>query len=244
LFEGRDNGTVNELKAFVEACMADYDLEGWTAPDLINSDDINFAAKNPGKSGHGSIHNAVAGDRLEVEQSQPLAEWNETQIDTCVHHLFEAQVERSPDIIAAVFPGTARDLLGKSGRRGEEQLTYRELNQRANQLAHHLQTLGVGPEVLVGLCVERSLEMVIGLLGILKAGGAYLPLDPDYPRERLTMKLTDAQHLVLLSQSHLLDAQLTISLFRWDHRDSKPNHSALTIVWPTHWARLPPHKGS
>ena len=83
----------------------------------------------------------------------------------CVHHLFEAQVERSPDDIAAVF--------------GEEQLTYRELDRRANQLAHHLQTLGVGPEVLVGICVERSLEMVIGLLGILKAGGAYLPLDPQ-----------------------------------------------------------------
>jgi amino acid adenylation domain-containing protein len=212
LFEGRDNGTVNELKAFVEACMADYDLDGWTAHDLINSDDINFAAKDLVKSGHGFTHQAVAEDRLAGEREQLLVESNATQTDhypaeKCIHHLFEEQVERSPGNIAAVFPGTARDLSqrDKSGRCGEEQLTYRELNQRANQLAHHLQTLGVGPEVLVGICVERSLEMVIGLLGILKAGGAYLPLDPNYPPERLALMLTDARPLVLLSQSHLLD---------------------------------------
>jgi amino acid adenylation domain-containing protein len=195
LFEGRDNGTVDELKTFVETCMADYDLDGWTSPDLINSDDINFVAKNSGKSGHSFTHKAVAEDSLVAERHQLLVEWNDTQTDTptdkCIHHLFEEQVERFPDNIAAVF--------------GEEQLTYRELNQRANQLAHHLQTLGVGPEVLVGLCVERSLEMVVGLLGILKAGGAYIPLDPNYPPERLAMMLTDAQPLVLLSQSHLLE---------------------------------------
>ncbi|HSJ85610.1 MAG TPA: 4-hydroxyphenylacetate 3-hydroxylase N-terminal domain-containing protein, partial [Anaerolineales bacterium] len=212
LFEGRDNGTVEELKSFVEACMADYDLDGWTSPDLIHSDDSNFAAKNSGKSGHGVPHKAVAEDRLVGERHQLSVEWNDNQTpaspavqadtpaDKCVHHLFEQQVERSPDNIAVVFPGTARQ-----GRCGNEQLTYRELNQRANQLAHHLQKLGVGPEVLVGLCVERSLEMVVGLLGILKAGGAYLPLDPNYPPERLAMMLTDAQPLVLLSQSHLLD---------------------------------------
>jgi amino acid adenylation domain-containing protein len=195
LFEGRDNGTVNELKALVEACMADYDLDGWTSPDLINSDDINFAAKASGKNSHGLTPPAVAGDRRSAEPPQISVEWNESQtddpVDKCIHHLFEEQVERSPDAIAAVFE--------------EEGLTYRELNQRANQLAHHLQTLGVGPEVSVGLCVERSLEMVIALLGILKAGGAYLPLDPNYPVERLAMMLTDAQPLVLLSQSHLLD---------------------------------------
>jgi amino acid adenylation domain-containing protein len=195
LFEGRENGTVDELKTFVENCMADYDLNGWTSPDLINSDDINFAVKNSGKSGHGFTHKAVAEDSLEAERHQLLVEWNNTQADTpadkCIHHLFEEQVERFPDNIAAVF--------------GDERLTYGELNERANQLAHHLQTLGVGPEVLVGLCMERSLEMVVGLLGILKAGGAYLPLDPNYPPERLAMMLTDAQPLVLLSQNHLLD---------------------------------------
>jgi amino acid adenylation domain-containing protein len=193
LFEGRDNGTVDELKAFVETCMADYDLDGWTSPDLINSDDINFAAKNPGKNGHDFTHKVVAEDSLAAERHQ--VEWNDTQTNTpadkCIHHLFEEQVEHFPDNIAAVF--------------GDQQVTYRELNQRANQLAHHLQTMGVGPEVLVGLCVERSLEMVVGLLGILKAGGAYIPLDPNYPPERLAMMLTDAQPLVLLSQSHLLE---------------------------------------
>jgi amino acid adenylation domain-containing protein len=195
LFEGRDNGTVDELKTFVETCMADYDLDGWTSPDLINSDDINFAAKNSGKSGHAFTHKAVAEDSLVAERHQLLVEWKETQTDTpvekCIHHLFEEQVERFPNNIAAIF--------------GDEQITYRELNQRANQLAHHLQALGVGPEVLVGLCVERSLEMVVGLLGILKAGGAYIPLDPNYPPERLAMMLTDAQPLILLSQNHLLD---------------------------------------
>ncbi|HJR80154.1 MAG TPA: amino acid adenylation domain-containing protein [Anaerolineales bacterium] len=195
LFEGRDNGTVDELKTFVQTCMADYDLEGWTAPDLIHSEDIHVATKNSGKSDQGVTNKAVPEDRPVAGPHQLRVEGNEAQTDTppdkCVHHLFEEQVERSPDTIAAVF--------------GDEQLTYRELNRRANQLAHHLQTLGVGPEVLVGICVERSLEMVVGLLGILKAGGAYLPLDPHYPPERLAMMLTDAQPLVLLSQTHLLD---------------------------------------
>ena len=92
--------------------------------------------------------------------------------------LFAAQVGRTPDAIAVVFE--------------DEQLSYRELDARANQLAHHLRALGVGPETVVGLCVERSLEMLVGLLGILKAGGAYLPLDPDYPPERLAFMLADA----------------------------------------------------
>jgi amino acid adenylation domain-containing protein len=212
LFEGRDNGTVAELKTFVETCMADYDLDGWTAPDLIHSDNINFEAKNSGKNGHGLTHKAVAEDDLIAERHQILVEWNDTQTDypsdKCIHHLFEEQVERYPDNIAVVF--------------SNEQLTYRELNQRANQLAHHLQTLGVGPEVLVGLCVERSLEMVVGLLGILKAGGAYIPLDPNYPPERLAMMLNDAQPLVLLSQSHLLDRL--------------PNTSAKIVALDKDWA--------
>ena len=99
--------------------------------------------------------------------------------------LFEAQVERTPEAIAVQFEG--------------KQLTYGELNRRANQLAHYLQRLGVGPEKLVGICIERSIEMVIGLLGILKAGGAYVPLDPSYPRERLAFMLEDSQVSVLLT---------------------------------------------
>ncbi|MBW4647068.1 MAG: amino acid adenylation domain-containing protein [Goleter apudmare HA4340-LM2] len=128
------------------------------------------------------------------EKHQLLAEWNNTQTqyphDQCIHQLFEAQVERSPDAIAAIYEG--------------EQLTYQQLNQRANQLAHHLQKLGVKPEVLVGICIERSLLMLVGLLGILKAGGAYVPLDPEYPQERLTFMLCDAQVSILLTQEKLV----------------------------------------
>ncbi|MBD2741475.1 non-ribosomal peptide synthetase [Coleofasciculus sp. FACHB-1120] len=129
------------------------------------------------------------------EQHQLLWEWNNTHTndspDRCLHELFEEQAERTPDAIAVVFDN--------------QQLTYAELNTKAHQLAHHLQKLGVKPEVLVGICVERSLEMVIGLLGILKAGGAYLPLDPAYPPERLAFMLEDAQVPVLLTQKRLLN---------------------------------------
>ncbi|OQY57302.1 MAG: hypothetical protein B6247_00650, partial [Candidatus Parabeggiatoa sp. nov. 2] len=127
----------------------------------------------------------------EAERHLLLVEWNNTQADyskdKCIHQLFEAQVEKTPDAVAIVF--------------GEQYLSYLALNQRANQLAHYLQTLAVKPEVLVGLCVERSIEMVVGLLGILKAGGAYLPLDPTYPSERLAFMLEDAGISVLLTQS-------------------------------------------
>ena len=132
----------------------------------------------------------------EPERHQLLVEWNDTKtdfpFDKCIHQLFEEQVERSPDAIAVVFE--------------EEQLTYLELNQRANRIAHHLKTLGVGPEVLVGICVERSLEMVVGLLGILKAGGAYVPLDPAYPKDRLSHMLSSQASVVLTSEK--LIAQL------------------------------------
>ena len=130
----------------------------------------------------------------ETEQNQLLVEWNDTQTDypqdKCIHQLFEAQVERTPDAVAVVFEN--------------QQLTYKQLNSRANQLAHHLQKLGVKPEVLVGICVERSVEMVVGLLGILKAGGAYVPLDPAYPQERLAFMLSDSQVSVLLTAQKLV----------------------------------------
>ncbi len=109
--------------------------------------------------------------------------------DQTVIAQFEARAAQHPDKVAVVF--------------AEQQLTYAELNRRANQLAHQLMVLGVGPETLVGLCVERSLEMLIGVLGILKAGGAYLPLDPDQPQERLHFILEDAAIPILLTQSHL-----------------------------------------
>ena len=128
------------------------------------------------------------------ERHQLLVEWNDTAVDyprdQTIHRLFEQQVERTPDALAVEF--------------GEQRLTYRELNAHANQLAHHLRSLGVGPDVLVGLCVERSLELVVALLGILKAGGAYAPLDPGYPAQRLAFMLENAQAPVLLTQERLL----------------------------------------
>ena len=129
----------------------------------------------------------------EDERHQLLVEWNNTArdypADRCVHQLFEEQVERTPDAVALVFE--------------DQELTYGELNARSNQLAHYLQSQGVGPETLVAICMERSPEMVVGLLGILKAGGAYVPLDPEYPAERLAFMLQDAQAPLLLTQRHL-----------------------------------------
>ncbi|RMF31802.1 MAG: amino acid adenylation domain-containing protein, partial [Chloroflexi bacterium] len=136
----------------------------------------------------------------EAERRQLLVEWNDTATDhpqdLCVHQLFEAQAERTPDAIAVVLPSMDG---GPDAR-----LTYGELNRRANQVAHHLRRLGVGPETVVGICVERSLEMVIGALGVLKAGGAYLPLDPLYPQERLAYMLDDAGVTILLTDSSTL----------------------------------------
>ena len=130
----------------------------------------------------------------EAERHQLLVQWNDTKSEhpqnLCIHQLFEAQVERTPGAVAVVLEDT--------------QLTYGELNRRANQLAHHLRTLGVGPDVPVGICLEQSLEMIIGLLGILKAGGVYVPLDPAYPSERLTFMLEDARMPVLLTQERLV----------------------------------------
>ncbi|MEH1787861.1 MAG: amino acid adenylation domain-containing protein [Nostoc sp.] len=150
----------------------------------------------------------------EAEKRQLLVEWNDTQVnypqDQCIHQLFETQVERTPDSIAVVF--------------ADQQLSYCELNARANQLAHYLQALGVKPEVLVGICVERSLLMVIGLLAILKAGGAYIPLDPSYPQERIAFILEDTQAPVLLTQESLLEAM--------------PQHKAKLVCLDTDWQTI------
>ncbi|MEH2157743.1 condensation domain-containing protein, partial [Nostoc sp.] len=148
------------------------------------------------------------------EQQQLLVEWNDTAVDyafdKCIHQLFEEQVERTPDAVAVVFEN--------------QQLIYHELNCRANQLAHYLRSLGVGADALVGICVERSLEMVVGLLGILKAGGAYVPLDPEYPQERLSFMLADTQVSVLLSQQHLVE--------------SLPQHQARVVCLDTDWIAI------
>ena len=132
-------------------------------------------------------------DILDAGERQTLVrDWNATGRPVAfatVAELFAAQAARTPDAVAVVFE--------------DHELSYRQLDERANRLAHHLRGLGVGPEVVVGLCVERSLEMIVGLLGILKAGGAYLPLDPGYPPERLAFMLEDARAPVLLTHAAL-----------------------------------------
>lgn len=151
-----------------------------------------------------------------AERHTLLVEWNDTQVDypkdVCSHQLFEAQVKRTPDAIAVVF--------------ADDHLTYRELNAQANQLAHYLRNLGVGPEVLVAICFERSLLMLVGILGILKAGGAYVPLDPAYPKERLAFMLEDTQAPVLLTQERLLK--------------SLPEHPARVVCLDTDWEGIVP----
>ena len=153
----------------------------------------------------------------EAENHQVLVEWNETATaypsEQFIHQLFEEQVEKTPDALAVVFD--------------TEQLTYRELNQRANQLAHCLQTFGVKPEVLVGLYIERSVEMVVALLGILKAGGAYVPLDSSYPQERLSYMLDDSSIAVLLTQPSLLA--------------SLPQNQARVICLDRNWGSIEQH---
>ncbi|HEU4558917.1 MAG TPA: amino acid adenylation domain-containing protein, partial [Longimicrobium sp.] len=131
----------------------------------------------------------------EAERALVLEEWNQTEAgypaERCIHELFEEQVERTPGAIALVFE--------------DQTLSYAELNARANRLAHHLRALGVEPEARVGICVERSPEMVVGVLGVLKAGGAYVPLDPGYPAERLAYTLADSAPAAVLVQTHLRD---------------------------------------
>ncbi|HEU0053423.1 MAG TPA: amino acid adenylation domain-containing protein, partial [Longimicrobium sp.] len=164
----------------------------------------------------------------EAERALVLEEWNRTEAevprDVCVHELFEARVERAPDAVALVYE--------------DESLTYAELNARANRLARHLRGLGVGPEARVGICLERGFEMVVAVLAVLKAGGAYLPLDPEYPEERLRYMLQDSAPVVLLTQRALAgrfgESGVPIEVLDGDasawtgQPDSNPARAALT----------------
>ncbi|QBD80521.1 amino acid adenylation domain-containing protein [Ktedonosporobacter rubrisoli] len=165
------------------------------------------ASKNPAQ------RVAVLPLLTEQERQQVVLDWNAQRVPfdaSCVHELFEEQVARTPDAIAVVA--------------GIRKLSYRELNSRANQLAHYLRRLGVGPDVMVGLCVKRSLDMMVGIMGILKAGGAYVPLDPSYPQERLSLLLQDSQTPILLTQS---DVQPTL-----------PRTQARTIALDSMWPEI------
>ncbi|MEW6736579.1 MAG: amino acid adenylation domain-containing protein, partial [Acidobacteriota bacterium] len=131
----------------------------------------------------------------DIERNQLLVEWNRTERDfskiTCIHEIFQAQAAKSADAVAVIF--------------ADQQLTYRELNNRANQLAHYLNHFGVRPEVKVGLCVERSLDMIVGILAILKAGGVYVPLDPAYPKDRLAYIMADSEMPIVITQEKLVE---------------------------------------
>jgi amino acid adenylation domain-containing protein len=170
----------------------------------------------------------------ESERALVLEAWNATDAefpaDACVHELFEAQAERTPESVAVVFE--------------DRSLSYAELNARANRLAHHLRERGVGPDVRVGICVERGPEMVVGLLGVMKAGGAYVPLDPSYPAERLAYMLADSAPAAVLTQRslHGMDALfagieapvIDVEGAEWaDHPVTNPERGALT---PAHLA--------
>ncbi|MEG3918364.1 amino acid adenylation domain-containing protein [Microcoleus sp. T3_A4] len=149
-----------------------------------------------------------------AERQQLLVQWNDTQADypknSSIHELFAAQTERTPDAVAAICEN--------------EQLTYRELNAKANQIAHYLQSLGVKREVLVGICLERSLEMLVAILGILKVGAAYVPVDPAYPQERRSFMLADAKVPMLLTQKNLLE--------------TLPEHSAKVVCIDAEWEEI------
>ena len=168
----------------------------------------------------------------DAERSRMLVEWNATEAeypsDRCVHELFEAQAERTPDAVAVVYE--------------DEQVTYGELNARANRLAHHLRGLGVCPDARVVLCLERSVEMVVGVLAVLKAGGAYVPLDPSYPIERLSYMLEDSVPVAvlthegvaapvraLLRESGVMAVDLRAEAQDWSHEPSEDlNRTGLT----------------
>lgn len=158
---------------------------------------------------------------LTQAEARQLEEWNATGTDRprdeCVHQLFERQVEKTPERTAVVhFEGT--------------ELTYGQLNERANRLAHCLRSLDVGPDVLVGIHVERSAEMLVGVLGILKAGGAYVPLDPDYPRERLAYMMEDAGMKVLVTEDKL--------------KPELPDNSAKVVCLDGDWEEISKQSGS
>ncbi len=205
-------GTVKAEPVDVASTIAHFDLtlavmelESGLQAHLLYNTDLFAAATIERMAGH--LQTLLAGIVVNPEQpiaelplltaaerQQLLIEWNDTATayprETCLHQLFEEQVAHTPEAEALIC--------------AEARLTYLELNARANQLAHYLQTLGVGPDVPVGVCLERTVDLVVGLLGILKAGGAYVPLDPTYPPDRVAFMLEDGEPLVLLTQEALL----------------------------------------
>lgn len=229
LFHAMGNGTAAQLKGFAKQCMAEVDLDGWTAPDLINPQDINFlqnAGHTPVRQPtaapmtngfHADPHPAApngngpaaapvdAPPLTAAERHKILVDWNNTTTDypkdKCIHQLFEEQVARTPDAVAVVADLGLADARAAS----KSALTYRELNERANQLAHYLQQLGVSLKTQVAICSERSRNFVVSIVAVLKAGGTYVPLDPSQPLERLNSMIEDTQPTILLTQPQWLE---------------------------------------
>jgi amino acid adenylation domain-containing protein len=226
---------LGNFKNLLEAIVADPEQRLSDLPLLTEAERqqlLAFAEPQPDspQSGCSRTTAPAEGWGVRATAQRRLVEWNGTRTDypkdKCLHQLFEEQVRRTPEAIAVVFEaGQLRD----HASTGEAVLTYGELNRRANQLANHLRALGVGPEVLVAICVERSLEMVIGLLGILKAGGGFVPLDPAYPKERLAFMLKDSQVPVLLTQERLVAGL--------------PEHDARVICLDSGWETMARESG-
>ena len=164
------------------------------SPHIIEAMQTQFATFLRNATQNSSRTLAETAFLSEEEIQQLLVDWNETEVDydtaVCIHQLIEAQAEERPHAVAIVYE--------------DQQLTYRQLNHRANQMARHLRHLGVGPEIVVGVFMDRSIEMMVALVGIHKAGGAYLPLDPTYPKDRLAFMVEDTATPVLLTQKHLV----------------------------------------
>lgn len=191
------------MGAYVSLALETLELEAGIRCDFKYAPELYDAASMARMAGHFRrlLHLIVADPdkrlgALDIlgasERHQLLVEWNNTAAEcprSTIQQMFEAQAARTPDTLALLY--------------GDLQLTYADLNRHANQLAHYLRGQGVGPDVLVGICATRSLEMMVGLIGILKAGGAYMPLDPSYPPDRLAFMINDAKPMVLLTQQHL-----------------------------------------
>ncbi len=198
----------------LEIHFEEHALDGPGADALASHLEV-FLASLAGAPGDAKISRLPL--LAEEEQARVLRAWNDTASDyasdSCIHELIAAQADRTPDAIAAVF-------LDRS-------LNYRELDERANQLAHHLRGRGVGPDSLVGIYTDRSLEMLVSMLGVHKAGGAYVPLDPVYPADRIALMIEDSHAGVVITQSHL-EAQL-------------PAHDAEVVLVDGHWSQIAGH---
>ncbi|MCP4417734.1 MAG: LLM class flavin-dependent oxidoreductase, partial [Chloroflexi bacterium] len=170
----------------------------------------------------------------EAEQHKLLVDWNETAVsynkNACVHTLIETQAQKTPDAIAVVFE--------------DQQISYRQLNRRANQMARYLSHLGVGPDKIVGVYMDRSIEMMVGLIGIHKAGGAYLPLDPNYPADRIAYMVEDSDTAVILTQDHLVSkmppnsAQMVKVDADWDTISEQNHENVVSDVKPSNLSYL------